>query len=106
MSDKSRREQLEDMVRDGLDDDGFVRYCLAMEHKSAGDNDQAVACFRELVSEKADYVPGYMQLGQLLNQLGDEDAAKSVYRDGIAVARKKGDKHAADEMSGFLAMLE
>jgi Tfp pilus assembly protein PilF len=106
MSGKTRREQIEEMVQQGPDDDGFLRYCLAMEYKSEGDNNRAVECFRDLLRESPDYVAGYMQLGQLLNQLGEEDEAKTVFRNGIAVAQKKGDTHAAGEMSGFLAMLE
>jgi Tfp pilus assembly protein PilF len=106
MSGKSRQEQIQAMLRDDPDEDGFLRYCLAMEFKSEGNTEGAVASFRELLRAKPDYVPGYLQLGQLLNQLGDEEEAKQVYRDGIAVAQKKGDAHAAGEMSGFLAMLE
>ncbi len=105
MSGKSRREQIEELIQAGADDDGFLRYGLAMEHKSAGETDQAVARFRELIRAIPDYVPAYMQLGQLLNQLGEEEEAKQVYRDGIVVARRKGDEHAAGEMSGFLALL-
>src|SRR5437762_6309492 len=100
-----RREQIEQMLRDGGDEDGFLRYCLAMEYKSEGDEDKAATCFRELLAALPDYVPAYLQLGQLLNQLGREDEAKVVYRDGIAAAQKKGDAHAASEMSSFLAML-
>jgi Flp pilus assembly protein TadD len=106
MSGKSRREQIEAMLQDDSDEDGFLRYCLAMEHRSEGNNEGAVATFRELLRVKPDYVPGYMQLGQLLNQLGDEEEAKKVDREGIAVAQKKGDTHAAGEMGGFLALLE
>jgi Tfp pilus assembly protein PilF len=105
MSGTSRREQIEAMLRDGAED-GFLRYCLAMEYKSEGNVEQAVACFRELLRQTPDYVPGYMQLGQLLNQMGHEDEARIVYRDGIAVAQNKGDTHAAGEMAGFLTMLE
>jgi Tfp pilus assembly protein PilF len=106
MSGKSRREQIEEMLRDGAEDDGFLRYCLAMEYKSEGDSARAVTCFRDLLKQTPDYVPGYLQLGQLLNQIGEEDDAKAVYREGIAVARKKGDAHAEGEMSSFLAMLD
>lgn len=106
MSAQSRREQIEAMLAAGdPDEDGFLRYCLAMEHKSAGTNDRAIATFRELVSAKPDYVAAYMQLGQLLNHEGEEDEAKNVYRAGIAVAQRVGDTHAAGEMASFLAML-
>jgi Tfp pilus assembly protein PilF len=106
MSGKSRREQIEAMLKDDPDEDGFLRYCLAMEYKSEGNNEGAVASFRDLLRTKPDYVPGYMQLGQLLNQVGDEEEARKVYREGIAVAQKMGDTHAAGEMGGFLALLE
>jgi Flp pilus assembly protein TadD len=106
MKGKSRREQLEELLAQDQDDDGFLRYGLAMEYKSAGDLGKAVECFRTLLGTHPEHVPGYMQLGQLLNQVGDEDEARTIYRKGIAVAQKKGDAHAAGEMSGFLAMLE
>lgn len=106
MSGPTRREKIEAMLRDGVEDDGFLRYGLAMEYKSEGDTSKALESFRALLSHTPDYVPGYLQLGQLLNQLGDEEEAKQVYRDGIAVAQRKGDTHAAGEMAGFLALLE
>jgi Tfp pilus assembly protein PilF len=105
MSGKTRREQIEEMLKDDPDDDGFLRYCLAMEHLSAGNESAALAVFRALLEAKPDYVPAYLQLGQLLNRMGEEDEARAVYRAGIAVAQGKGDAHAANEMSNFLAML-
>ncbi len=106
MSNQSRRERIESMLRETPEDDGFLRYGLAMEYKAEGDLDKAVGCFRDLLQATPDYVAGYLQLGQLLNQLEREDEAKVVYREGIAVAQGKGDTHAAGEMSGFLAMLD
>ena len=105
MSGKTRREQIEAMLKDDPDEDGFLRYCLAMEFLSEGNEAEAEVCFRSLLEAKPDYVPAYLQLGQLLNRKGEEDEARAVYRDGIAVAQRKGDAHAANEMSGFLAML-
>src|SRR4051794_19599372 len=102
----TRREQIEAMLKDDPDEDGLLRYGLAMEHLSEGNEAQALECFRALLAAKPDYVPGYMQLGQLLNRMGEEDEARAVYRQGIAVARQKGDAHAASEMAGFLALLE
>src|SRR4051794_25109109 len=105
MSGTTRREQIQEMLKEDPDEDGFLRYCLAMEHLSAGSEGEAEACFRTLLAAKPDYVPAYLQLGQLLNRMGEEDEARAVFRDGIAVARRKGDDHAANEMSNFLAML-
>ena len=105
MAGKTRREQIEEMLKEDADDDGFLRYCLAMEHLSAGNEIEALESFRTLLKAKPDYVPGYLQLGQLLNRLGDDDDAKMVFRQGIAVAQQKGDQHAAGEMTNFLAAL-
>ena len=44
--------------------------------------------------------------GQLLTRLNREDDARQVYRTGIAAATKKGDRHAAEEMTAFLDGLE
>ena len=105
MSEKTRRERIEDMLRETPDDDGFLRYALAMEYKAERNLAKAVECFRDLLRITPDYVAGYLQLGQLLNEMGDEDEAKRVFQDGIATAQRKGDTHAAGEMSNFLAML-
>jgi len=45
-------------------------------------------------------------LGQLLTRLNREDDARQVYRTVIAAATKKGDRHAAEEMTAFLDGLE
>jgi Tfp pilus assembly protein PilF len=105
MSGKSRRERIEEMLAEDAGN-AELRYFLAMEHKAAGDTPRAVECLRDTVSRTPDYVPAYLQLGQLLGQLGEEDDAKAVYRRGIQEAQKKGDAHAAGEMTTFLAMLE
>jgi Tfp pilus assembly protein PilF len=105
MSGTTRREQIEAMLKDDADEDGFLRYCLAMEHLSENNEAEAEVCLRSLLAAKPDYVPAYLQLGQLLNRKGEEEA-RAVFRDGIAVAQRKGDAHAANEMSGFLAMLD
>jgi len=106
MAGKTRREQFEDLLKNDPDDDGFLRYALAMEYLSEGNETQALEGFHALLKAKPDYVPGYLQLGQLLNRLGDDDDAKTVFRRGIAVAQQKGDQHAAGEMTSFLAALE
>jgi Tfp pilus assembly protein PilF len=102
---KSRKEQIEEMLADDPDDP-FLRYGMAMEYASAGDEAAALRCFQELLQVAPDYVPAYVQAGQLCVRMNREDEAKALYRTGIDVARKKGDQHAADEMEGFLLGLE
>jgi predicted Zn-dependent protease len=101
---KSRKEQLEQML--ALDPgDSFLRYGLAMEFVSAGDDDEAARQLLELTSRDPDYVPAYLQAGQSLLRLGRDEEAREVLQVGITTATRKGDTHAAGEMSGLLAML-
>jgi Flp pilus assembly protein TadD len=104
MTGKSRKQQLEEMLAEDPSDP-FLRYGLAMEHVSAGQDDDALRCFRELIQVAPDYVPAYMQAGRTLTRLQRDDEARTLYREGIATARQKGDLHAADEMERFLEEL-
>jgi len=104
VSGKTRKQQLEELLE--LDpDDAFVRYGLAMEHASAGDDAAAVTLLDELMRRSPDYVPAYVQAGRALIRIGDDDRARDVLRQGIGVAKRTGDDHAAGEMAGFLESL-
>jgi Flp pilus assembly protein TadD len=105
MTGKSRKQQLEEMLAEDPTDP-FLRYGLAMEHVSAGQDEEAVRCFEELIRTSPDYVPGYMQAGRALARLNRLEAARAVFESGIAAARKQGDLHAAEEMTGFLEGLD
>lgn len=102
---KSRREQLEELLAE-MPDDPFVRYGLAMECVSAGQDGEAVRQLRELIGIAPDYSPAYMQAGQALVRLGRPAEAKEVWAKGSAVAGKQGDRHAADEMQGLIESVE
>ena len=107
MAKTPRMEQLEAMLRDDPHD-AFLRYGLAMEHTSAGDDTSATVVLLELIALKqADpYVPAYLQAGQALMRLDREADAAAMLRAGIAAAKKTGNDHARGEMEGFLATLE
>ncbi len=102
---KTRREQIEALLAEDPND-SFLWYGLAMEYVSAGLNEEARKAFAELRQRFPEYVPGYLQAGQLLAKLGREDESRETWKTGIGVARKMGDLHAAGEMEGFLASLE
>ena len=102
---KTRREQIEEMLATDPND-SFLRYGLAMEYVSARDDEGALQRFGELFAVAPTYVPGYLQAGQALVRLGRTNEAAAMFRDGIAVARQRGDLHALGEMEGMLAELE
>jgi Flp pilus assembly protein TadD len=104
MAGKSRKQQIEEMLAEDPNDP-FLRYGLAMEHVSAGQDMEALRCFQELLQVAPDYVPAYMQAGRALVRLNREDEARALYCTGIATAHRQGDLHAAGEMEGFLQEL-
>ena len=102
-----RMDQIEALLADDPDD-AFLRYGLAMEHASTGDDETAARLLLELIERKqADpYVPAYLMAGQILQRLGRETEAVKVLRAGVATARAAGNLHAMGEMEGLLATLD
>jgi thioredoxin-like negative regulator of GroEL len=86
-------------------DDVFLNYALAKAFVEEGRVDEGLAQFRRTLQLDPDHVASYFQLAQVLAAEGDEDEARSVVAQGIAVARQVGDTHAEMEMTGFLETL-
>ena len=102
---KSRREQIEAMLAEEPND-AELRYMLAMEHISAGDDDSAVRCLQELIRITPDYPPAYHMAGRSLQRLGRIEEARGVLTQGIPAAQKRGDAHAVGEMMELLQSLD
>jgi predicted Zn-dependent protease len=105
-----RMDQIEAMLKDNPDD-AFLRYGLAMEHSSQGDDATAVTQLRELIAldPTAPYIPAFLMCGQALVRLGKEGEAADVLKQGIAAATTAGTPeamHARGEMEGLLATVE
>lgn len=102
-----RMAQIEAMLADDPDD-AFLRYGLAMEHASAGDDSACVEVLRELIARTAatPYIPAFLQSGQALVRLDRIPEACEVLRTGIEAARRGGDSHAQGEMQGLLDSIE
>jgi hypothetical protein len=105
-----RMEQIEAMLAEDPDD-AFLRYGLAMEHASAGDDATCVVVLRDLLARTAaqPYIPAYLMAAQALVRLDRIDEACQTLRDGIAAAGKAGTPdalHAQSEMQGLLSSIE
>jgi hypothetical protein len=103
-------ERIEAMLAESPDDH-FLRYGLAMEHASAGDDAGCVAVLRDLIARStADpYIPAFLQAGQALARLDRTDEAADVLKAGIAAAEQAATPdalHARGEMLGLLATVE
>lgn len=104
MAETERMRQIRALLEDDPHDP-FLRYGLAMEYVSAGDDAAAVETFRELVIASPQYVPTYLMLAQTLVRLNREDDAKEVLRVGVSVAGHERDLHAQGELQGMLESL-
>lgn len=87
-------------------DKAFPRYGLAMEYKKASRWEEAVREFRAAMKLDSNYVAAWFQCGMALEAWGKTDEAKSMYREGLQVAQRVGNAHAASEISAALAALE
>lgn len=96
-----RREKLQEMLKSSPHDP-FLHYGLAMEERAAGDLPAALRGLQKVLELDRDYVAAWFHQGQVLAELGKREQAREVLATGIDVARRVGDQHAVDEMTGFL----
>lgn len=86
--------------------DSFTRFALAMEYNKAGFNQEAEQTYLELISKDPNYVGTYYHLGMIYSLSGDKEKARSVFEDGIQVATRANDNHAASELRQALMELD
>lgn len=103
-------ERIEAMLAEDPDD-AFLRYGLAMEHASSGDDAACVDVLRDLISRgsSSPYVPAFLQAGQALVRLDRIGEACDILKAGIETATRAGTPealHARGEMQGLLASIE
>lgn len=104
MNISTRREQLEALLKDDPNDP-FLRYALALELESAGEVDEAIAHLQAMIRDFPEYVPAFLQVGQLLAKAEKNEEAKEYLHQGMHVAFKVADHHAYSEMEALLASL-
>jgi hypothetical protein len=97
-----RLAALEKMTSMGSNDP-FAWYGLALEYKSLGRPDDALATFVKLRALDAKYLPQYLMCGGLLVEMSRAEEGREWLRAGIEVAREKGDAHALSELESALA---
>ena len=87
-------------------DDSFLSYGIALEYISKGNYEEGKKYLSSLIKKDPDYVPAYMQLAQVYENLNMIDKAKNIYKNGIEIARNNNDSQAAAEMEDFLNELK
>lgn len=87
-------------------DGALLRFSLGNEYLKSGDAHNAQLQLAEAVARDPAYSAAWKLLGRALTEAGQPRAALDAYRQGIAVAEKKGDKQAAREMTVFAHRIE
>ena len=100
----SRLQKIQAMLADEPHDP-FLNYSLGMELAGQQQLQAAIAQLRVTCDQFSDYIPAYHQLGRLLLEQGEAEAARPVLEAGIQQARRQGNDHAAGEMAGLLDLL-
>jgi tetratricopeptide (TPR) repeat protein len=104
MTEPSRLEMLAQFLEQNPGD-AFARYGLAMEYSKAGQTEQALAEFKNLLELHPDYTNGYFMAAQTLERNGRTAEAKKMLESGVEAAKRTGNKHALSEMAGMLEEL-
>jgi predicted Zn-dependent protease len=87
-------------------DDALLRFSLGNEYLKSGDPQAAAEHLRAAVRHDPAYSAAWKLLGRALESANALPEALAAYRDGIAVAERKGDKQAAKEMTVFARRIE
>ena len=98
-------ERLEAMIAKGRDG-AMLRYGLGEAYLRSGDTDKAVDHLRRALSQDPSYSAAWKLLGTALAEKQADEEAAAAFRQGIAVAKHKGDVQAAKEMQVFLKRIE
>jgi len=98
-------EKLEKMLAQGRDS-SLLRLSLGNEYLKATRQDVAIGHYQEAIKLDPGYSVAWKMLGKALTEAGRLQEGLETYRQGIAVAEKKGDKQVAKEMAVFAKRIE
>ena len=86
--------------------DPFLKFALAMEYHSQGNEAETRSFFNRLVNEFPDYVPTYYQFGKLEEESGNNEAARMLFLTGIEKAKAENDAKTMRELQQAIEMLD
>ncbi len=87
-------------------DNALLRFSLGGVYLKENDLEQAKLHLAKAVELDSEYSAAWKLYGKTLLQLGENDQAEIVLKQGIKVANAKGDIQAAKEMQVFLKRLQ
>ena len=101
MPDESRIAALKELLS-ANPQDAFARYALGLEYSGAGQIEEALAEFKQLLESHPDYTNGYFMAAQALAKAERPSEARDMLLHGIESARRTRNQHALSEMEAML----
>lgn len=92
-----RIERLKTFLKDSPND-SFLRHALALEYIKIGNEVEAKQMFQSNLAADEAYVATYYHLGKLLERIGAQQDAITIYEKGMQVAKAAGDMHSYSEL--------
>lgn len=92
-----RIEKLKVFLKDSPDD-CFLNHALALEYVKKEDDMAARQYFEKNLSHDPSYVATYYHLGKLLERIGANDQAISIYEKGMQITKAANDMHSYSEL--------
>ena len=86
--------------------DAFLKFAIAQEFTSNGQDEDALPYLELLVEKFGDYLPTYYQLGKLYERLGKYDNATSTYIQGTEIAKQNKDAKTLRELNEAILLIE
>ncbi len=105
MDGKAIIENLEALLNQGKES-ALLRFSLGSEYLNQGETWIAIFQLRRALEMDPNYSAAWKLLGKALTDAGVLRDALDVYRRGIEVAERRGDKQAAKEMTVFAQRLD
>lgn len=78
--------------------DCFLLHALGLEYLKTGEIENALASFKKVIENDANYVGTYYHLAKTLEKAQQHEEAINIYEQGIEVATKLKDNHARNEL--------
>ncbi len=104
MATNTNTQALERMLSQGRDS-AMLRLTLGNAYAGQGDFDRALEHLLKAVEMEPGYSAAWKALGQLHRDHGEAAQAAAAWRQGLAVARDKGDMQVVRELEVFLRKL-
>lgn len=80
--------------------DCFLNHALALEYVKLGQDHDARTLFETNLQNDPGYIATYYHLGKLLERLGAQQQAISIYENGMKAAKDAKDMHTYNELQG------